>query len=1271
MSLPLSTVERRFWLIHQLHPLVPVANIGRIIDISGPLDVNGWRAAFRATAEAPMLRARVREEHGEPRLRLGAPAELELGEASSSEQVQRAVDEVVRAPYDLARGPLFRGLLLRLGTDEHRLILGAHHLVLDGWGISRSVPRALAASLRGASPRYDEEAWIRWRREPSPTERADEAYWQNRLDNANTLTLPSMHAAPRRPTGRAHDVEIAVPRALFERAEALAASLDAKLVHVLLATWGVDLARAARSSCLVFGSTSAARPTTVEEDGLDARSFGCYVRTRILRADFTAESSFADLVHGMRSAVREAREHPGFDVEDLPFLRGAPDVTAIFNYIPFPAFDGDIAGLRIHGGRIISGGTATPAALTLDVCHDPPRAVVELSADLFDRAATERMAHRFVTLLAAAVDEPQRTMGRLPRLCDADRGAAQRLQPTPTERDTVTGGVIAPLLLADLTQHPERPALVHGDRSVTRRDLLARTEAIANGLAAAGVGPGDRVLVRTRDPIATVEAILGTLFAGGCYVPTDPAAPERRLENIVATTAPRFVVDDETVGRLAEHRVAAPPRTPARPVDAAYVIFTSGSTGRPKGVVISQDALVAQLQARQALSFPRVVRSILLAPFFFDGSIETLFWTLTTGGTLHLLDESERRDPALVRRTLAARRITYTSAVPALWSAILDADARSDDLRDLAFVIVGGESLSTALIDKHRRHATARLVNEYGPTETTVFATAWTVPEGTPDRILIGRAAPHVRCAVVDENLSQLPIGEPGELIVWGKGLADGYLAEPELTARAFVENPFGPGRAYRTGDIVRLLDDGNLEWLARSDDQVKLRGVRVEPGEVEAALLSLPGVKEAAAVVRGDSLVAWVAPGPIDESAVLQHLSAQLPEAMMPARVLALPALPKTASEKLDKSALPAVDVDEPAFEAPATDSERAIAAVWEEVLGKGPISVTRSFFSYGGHSLSAAQLASRLHQRLSIHVPLSMLMTARTVRALAQQLAGAGGGTSLIVPLHEAARSDAPMVVFLPGVGGHVFTFAGIAARLPLPSVGIRSLGSEPGEEPLTTIEDIAARNIEELERLGLRDVAIAGYSFGGAVAYEMCVQLEARGRTPRHLFVFDALAPGYPRPLPVWRRALIHARTFASLDGEGRRAYLRDRRASIEQKIFLALGRGDALTTDEEMAGIEPSRREALRRLWGLSSLAHHRYWPRSKNATPMTVFAAATGFDWAATELNDEVLGWGEWITAPVDRVVLMGTHLSIFSEENLDLAATAISRSLRRERERAR
>jgi amino acid adenylation domain-containing protein len=1287
---PLTRTERRFWLWEHLFPGARVANLGVRADVRGALDVDAWRAAFAATALAPALRTRVVEREGEYWGHLGDPAALEIVENATEADVQRALEQVVRAPFVHGHEPFLRGRLLRLSSTEAVLVVGTHHAMVDGWSFASALPRAFGRALRGLPLDFDVERWLERRATASSVRpvdlEADREFFATRLKDVHPLPYPTPRTPPPVASGRGVEAFVPLSLELLERVDAVATMLGARPVHLWLAVVMAEVARATGSKDVLMATTSANRGVEQENDGVLAQSIGCTMRSNLLFARLSEPMSFVELVGAARTAVREGLAHPHFALEDLGSLgEEAPSASTLLNYLPVKAWDDDLDGAIVHSERVFQGGTGTRTAFSVNAADTKPQLLVHLDADVFSESAAARLGRRLLQQLTTALADPAMPFSRWPRWVDEDRAAFARAQGTKESRIPVKGGTLGPLLVADFDVDDERnprPALVHDERVVTRRDLLETGRLLARHFVHRGVGPGRYVVLRIHDPLLFVQTVVGVVFAGGAWVPTDVTSPPSRIASIVADCDAVLVLNDDDV-KVLLHTAAlggTPLPTP-RPEDPAYAIFTSGSTGKPKGVILSHDAVVAQLQGRVGLGFPAAASYLNFAPFFFDGSVEPLLWTLTTGGTLHLLDENQRKDPALVRRVLRERKITNTSAVPTLWSAVLESEDRP--LEDLTFVIVGGEALTVPLVQKHKEQAPrARFVNEYGPTESTVYSTAWDVPLAPlPTTILIGTSAPHVSCHVLDAFDQPAPAGEPGELVVSGRGVADGYLKMPEQTAKAFVLDLCVAGeRAYRTGDIVRLHDDGNFEWLARKDDQVKVRGVRIELGEVEAGLAQLPGVLEVAAVVRSGRLLGYVAPAVLTENEVLAFLVGKLPTAMIPSTIVCLPSLPKSGSDKIDKKKLPEPKTANEDIIVPRPGLETVVATLWANVLGVSPISATRSFFAYGGDSLKAAVVVARLKQATGRDVPLSALLGARTVRGLAAFVESSSSSSSsplpslsvpssassrphgLVVPLQEERTSTTgPTVVFLPGIGGHVFTFAGIAERLQHRAVGLRAWGAERGEEPCSTLEAMATKNLEALEASGIEDCALAGYSMGARVAFEMAVQASLRGKKPVRLFLFDVMAPGYPQKLPPLARVWDHTSAFLRADRRGKVAYVKDRLVSLREKI--AFARRDADAFVDEVPGLDPALRPQLHALWGKAALANQAWWPRTALSVPTTLFTSATPIRWLGNKMDDPLLGWTRWLHIPIEHIVLPGAHLELFAEHNHATIASALDRAL--------
>jgi amino acid adenylation domain-containing protein len=1049
--LPASFAQERLWVIDRMEPGSAAYNIPAVLRLSGRLDAAALEAALSAVVRRhESLRTTFAEADGRPVQVIHPPRPVvlptedlsALAPAERDAAARRLAAEEAARHFDLAAGPLLRAALLRLGGEEHVLLLTLHHAVGDAWSTSVLLGD-LASAYGGAElpePEVQPADFAAWQRARLTGDVLDRhrRWWRERLAGAPpALELPADRPRPAVWSGRGASLAFSLPPETSRGVLALARAEGATPFMVLLAAWQALLARWSGQDDVVVGTPVAGR-TAAETEPL----VGFFVNTLALRTDLSGDPPFRDVVARARDAALGALAH-----QELPFerlveelgverdLARNPVFQAVFALQNTPALPVEMGGVRLEAE---SAETATAKFdLALTIAEDGGRfeAALEYATDLFDRETAGRLAAHFRALLEGIVADPSRRLSDLP-LAGADEA---RLLEAWSRGPAPSSGPWTPVherVLARAAEAPDAVAVVAGGARLTYGELARRSAAVAARLAAGGAGPETRVALLAERSPELVAGMLAVLRAGAAYLPIDPSTPDERIARILADAqVPLVLTMTPLSGRLAgfpgtvipldtpeEHddpeagaAVAGCPLSPVPcPLSLAYVIYTSGSTGTPKGVAVTHGGLANLVDWHLAeFGVTAADRATQLAGLGFDASVWESWPYLAAGATLHLVaDEETRTSPEALRDLLIDRGITLAFAPTALAEGLLALEwPRATALRAL---LAGGDALRV----RPAPDAPFALVNNYGPTESTVVATSGAVGAGETGRApWIGRPIRGVRALVLDAALRPAPVGVPGELCLGGAGVARGYLGRPEATAAAFVPDPSAgePGaRMYRTGDRARWLPGGELEFLGRVDQQVKVRGFRIEPGEVEAALLSHPGVREAVVVAREDGpggrrLVAYVVGEDGAADSLRAHLRAALPEYMVPAAFVALPALPLTSSGKTDRRALPApaADVERGAADAPRTVTEELLAGIWAELLGGEP-GAHDDFFALGGHSLLAAQVVSRVRAVLGVELPLRALFEAPTVAGLAARIDGAAREPA---PPVEPAPRDGPL--------------------------------------------------------------------------------------------------------------------------------------------------------------------------------------------------------------------------------------------------------------------
>ncbi|WP_439628054.1 non-ribosomal peptide synthetase [Gemmata sp.] len=1319
---PATAGQRRLWMLDQIIPNPEVYNVFFLLRLAGPMDPAAGREALRATvARHEALRTRLVNDGGELSQVVAPPGPVDLPvtdlrdlppAARPGAARQRALTES-RRRFDLASGPLWDARLLLAADDECYLWVNFHHAVTDGWSVGvffRDFGEFYAAGCEGRAPvlpplpiQYGDFA--AWQREHVAT-----AEYQGQLDKWKEalrlplapVDLPFSRPRPPAQTFRGAVHSFPVPRDLVAAVDDLAVREASSRFLVGLAVFQTLVHRYTGQTDLLIGVPVANRQRPETRDVV-----GFFTNTLVFRTDLSGEPTVREVLARARRTRTEA--FAGSDV-DLEALVGAvqppydpsrqPFFQIVFQYQNIAIVPERVGPLGAENVPVHNGTAMFDLRMGLEDAPDGGLSIwIEYNTALFDAAAIERLGGHYLVLLAAACADPDAAVGDLPLLGPAERHRIVR-EWNATAGDYPRDLCIHNLFEARARQQPDAVAVVAGGREVTYRELNERANRLARYLRAQGVAPGTFVGVCLRRSAEAVVAVLGILKAGGAYAPLDPVYPRDRLAFMLGDTRAPLVVTERAlldrlpegdarclcVEQIAPDLAALDPGDPdpvGRPGDVCYVIYTSGSTGRPKGVVLRHTAVVNVLDWVNAtfLVGPRD-RLLFVTSLSFDLSVYDVFGVLGAGGSVRVADEDELRDPARLARVLRTEGVTIWDSAPAALQQLapfFDRDRPRDGRDPLRLVLLSGDWIPVALPDQVRAaFPGASVVSLGGATEAAIWSNWY--PIGTVDpawpSIPYGRPIRNARYHVLDSRLRPVPVGVPGELHIGGPVLADGYLNRPELTAERFVPDPLTPRapgsdpgdthRLYKTGDLARYFPDGTIEFLGRMDQQVKVRGFRVELGEVEAVLAAHPAVRECVVQHHRDaanhaSLAAYVVPHPgadprPDELA--KFLRVKLPEYMVPAQFVALGALPLTPNGKVDRAALRPPDraaaKPEAAFELPANDAERALLPLWEELLNVRPISVTDSFHDLGGHSLSAAVLMARIEARLGHRVPLDALFAAPTIRGLAaviQRKLELGRGC--LVPLQPGGGR--PPLFLIAGAGGHVFAFHQFARHLgpDQPSYGLKAVGVDGTERPLESMTEIAARYLREI--VAARPdgpYVVGGYSIGAVIALELAIQLRAAGKQVPHVIVFDMLAPGYPRkPSPV-RRAWRHLVRFAR--APGRLGYIRDRFRRVRSR---ALGALNLHWLDAPgVPGMDLVPQENLKRVWGALTKARDRYWPSGTFDGRIVLFASETPEDWPGCVFDDPMKGWGRWATGGVERHVVPAGHLEIFRENNQELVA---------------
>lgn len=1160
-GLPLTAAQRGMWFAQSLDPAGPALNTAEYVEIHGPVDPALFAGALhRTVGECDALRVRLVETPDGPRqlplpvAAVGAGFPLHTADLRAEPDPDRAAAAWMRSdlavPFDLAAGPPFAQALFRVGDERWLWYQRIHHAVMDGFGYSLLARRvaevysALAGDTAiGPSPfgrlteLVAEDAAYRAGEDFA----ADRAHWNDAFADrpavpvladrtalfSRTFVRRTAHLGPELSTG----------------IRDLAASVRATWPDVLIAAQALYLSRATGADEVVLGVPMMGRMGSAA-----LRVPGMVMNVLPLRVRVRPEESFRQLVRQVVLGIRSIRRHQRYRYEDIRrdlglLGEGRALVGPLVNVMPF-----DYA-------LTFAGAPSTPHNLSAGPVED-------LTVNIYDRAdgsglridydgnpalytEAELASHqrRFLHLLEElAAGDPQLPQA-LTAIATASERALSVTEFNATARPLPPTTLIGPIE-AQAVRTPGATALVFEGRELTYRELNARANRLARHLAGLGVGPGVLAAVAVPRSVDLVVTLLAVLKAGGAYLPLDPDYPADRLAYMLDDARPACVVTDSATRDALPAELELPvvlvdrtdlsgyyatdPGRALTPQHPAYVIYTSGSTGRPKGVVVPHSAIDNRLRWMQG-AYPLEAGDRILqkTPSGFDVSVWEFFWALRHGAALVVARPEGHKDPAYLARVIREERVTTVHFVPSLLQVFLT-DPAAAACTGLRRVFCSGEALPAGTAEQfHTVLPGVGLHNLYGPTEAAVDVTYHPCEPGHEGPVPIGKPVWNTRLHVLDAALQPCPPGVTGELFLAGRQLARGYLGRSALTASRFVADPFGPdgARMYRTGDLARWLPDGSVAYLGRTDHQVKLRGQRIEPGEIEAALTALPGVGSACVLVREDRpgdqrLVGYVTPAQARPD--LAALRAALPEHMVPGAIIALDAFPLSPNGKLDRSALPAPGTAVGAAgRAPRTPREETLTRLFAEVLGVDRVGAEDGFFDLGGNSLLAARLVARIRATLGVELPIGALFQASSPAALATRLhePGSGGGDEealgVLLPL-RAGGARTPLFVFHPA-GGISWCYSGLLAALgpDQPVHGLQARGLTAPEEYPSSMDAMAADYLRHLKSVQPHGpYRLLGWSVGGVVAHTVAVHLQRQGDEVELLALMDAY------PSDQWR-------------------------------------------------------------------------------------------------------------------------------------------------------
>ncbi|BET96662.1 hypothetical protein TCT1_15830 [Xenorhabdus sp. TCT-1] len=1324
--LPLSFAQQRLWFLGQLDPAASQAyHIPVALRLTGQLNHHALTTALdRLVARHESLRTRFVLVENQPSQQID-PADIgfalscqdlrQLDPALHLDRVTELATLEAQTPFDFAQGPLIRGQLLQLADKEHVLLLTQHHIITDGWSIGVLV-RELGIFYRAALDGNEDPLpplpiqyvdYAVWQHEQlkETTLAAQRDFWCTQLEGAPALlTLPTDRPRPAIQTYVGNQISFQLDATLLTSLKELGQRHNTTLFMTVLSAWSVVLARLSGQDDIVIGTPVANRPN-YELEGL----MGFFVNTLALRVKFNDELNVADLLAQVRERALSAYAH-----QDLPFeqvveilqpersLSHSPLFQVMLALNNTPAQTLILPELQLIPFEQTYHNTHFDLTLSLAETEKGLTGALSYASALFDAATVERMVSYLTNILMAMVADETQLIAVLPMLPESEQQQLL-INFNATQTDFPQDAPIHQLFETHAEQHPETIAVVCEGQTLSYSELNRRANRLAHHLITLGVRPDDRVAICAERSLDMIVGLLGILKAGGAYVPIDPNYPTERLVYMLEDARPvALLTQTAQVNRL-DNRIpkvlldAQDPCLATQPAHnpqahtlgltsrhLAYVIYTSGSTGQPKGVMVEHRSITrlvinntyADIGANDCVAH--------CANIAFDASTWEIWSALLNGGRLYIVPQSVLLDPVRFCATLIKGHVTALWLTAGLFNEYLD--SLKPLLGQLRYLLIGGDVLDPRRIQQVQlaKFQPAHLINGYGPTETTTFAATYEMTSliDATRSIPIGHPIANTQIYILDAHNQPVPVGVAGEIHIAGAGVARGYWNRPELTAECFLTNPFSSesdARMYKTGDLGRWLPDGNIEYLGRTDFQVKLRGFRIEPGEIEARLTQCDGVREAVVLDREDTpdqkrLVAYLRPlegVELQPTRLRQQLAQYLADYMLPSAFVTLATFPLTPNGKLDRQALPAPDPSAfvvRGYESPIGKTETALAQIWQDLLGLEKLSRHDHFFELGGHSLLAVQLLNRMREQ-NMQVSLTTLFAHPTLCDLALAVK-----EHFVMPISPFDANPVPLsptgsllpLFLVHETSGDPLVYSPLAALLPpdLPVYALQALGIHTLEHPPMSIEALATNHIQAIRRIQPQGpYRLMGWSIGGLIAYEITQQLASNGETVEFLGMIDSyyhahkdshdlLTPADPSVNEEARRIklIINALSTQKIIGDEKALAELHNLNNLEQVLDHCIGH------QWLSAGI--TREDILLRFYTAEMITQRgQAYTAQKSTLPVHLYTAAESVN------NDGWHGWHDIVGHDSVLHPIGGTHFSIMHPPLLNQIVDSVTENL--------